>query len=71
MPYGSTCCTYHQLKYSSPNRSNKNKKQEPHKRAHLSENGGIGKKRQENGPKAQKDKIERATGLARRTREEI
>ena len=35
---------YHQLKYSSPNRSKK-QKQEPHKRAYLSENGGLGKKR--------------------------
>ena len=26
MPFGSICCTYHQLKYSYPNRSNKNKK---------------------------------------------
>ena len=31
VPYGSVCCTYHQLKYSSPNRSNKQKRQEPHK----------------------------------------
>ena len=26
MPYGSVYCTYHQLKYSSPNRSKKHKK---------------------------------------------
>ena len=38
MPYGSICCTYHHLKYTSPNRSKKKKK----KRATLSENGGLG-----------------------------
>ena len=43
MPCGSIRCTYHQLKYSSPNRSTKNpKKQDPHKIAYLSENGGLG-----------------------------
>ena len=31
----------------------------------------MGKKDQENGPKAEKDKTEKATGLGRRTREEI
>ena len=30
---------------SSPNHSNKRKGQEPHKRAYLSENEGLGKKR--------------------------
>ena len=34
----------HQLEYSSPNCSKTPTKQEPHKRAHLSENGGLGKK---------------------------
>ena len=43
--HGSICCTYHQLKYSSPNRPNKQKSQKPHKRAYLSENGGLGKKK--------------------------
>ena len=38
MPYGSICCRYHQLNYSSPNRSTTTK-QEPHKSAHFSENG--------------------------------
>ena len=38
MPYGSICCRYHQLNYSSPNRSTTTK-QEPHKRAHILENG--------------------------------
>ena len=46
------------------------KKDEPHKRAYLSEKGGLGKKDQENGPKAEKDKAEIVTGLGRRTREE-
>ena len=45
VPYGSICCTYHQLNYSSPNRSNKQKRQEPHKRAYLLENGGLGEKK--------------------------
>ena len=46
MPYDSIRCTYHQLKYSSPNRSSEEekKRQEPHKRAYLSENGGLVKK---------------------------
>jgi hypothetical protein len=48
-------CTYHQLKYSSPNRSNKTK-QEPHKRAYLSENGGLGKNRSGEWPKSRKGK---------------
>ena len=50
---------------------NKIKKQEPHKRAYLSENGSLGKISQGNGPKAQKDKTERATGLGGRTKKEI
>ena len=63
------CCTYHQLKYSYLNHSNKLKTKT---RANLSENGGLGKNiSQENGPKAEKDKTERATGLGRRTKEEI
>ena len=56
-------------KYSSPNHSNK-KEQEPHKRAYLLENGGLGKIGQEKGPKAETGKTEIATGLDRRTREE-
>ena len=31
----------------------------------------LGKRIQENGPKADKDKTEKATGLGRRTKEEI
>ena len=46
------------------------KRQEPHKRAYLSDKGGLGKN-MENGPKAEKDKTEIATGLGRRTTEEI
>ena len=58
MPYGSICCTYHQLKYSSLNRS-KNPKQEPHKRAYTFWKTGFKEKRsQENVPKEEKDKIE-------------
>ena len=62
MTCGSIGCTYHQIKYSFPNLSNKIKRQEPYKRAYFSENGGFGKK---NGPKAEKYKTERATGLSR------
>ena len=71
MPYGSICCTHHQLKYSSPNRSNKNKKQEPHKSLPFGKWRFREKTDQENEPKAEKDKTERATGLGRRIREEI
>ena len=42
--YGSICCTYHQVKYQSPNHS---KEQETHKKAYLSENGGLWKKKSE------------------------
>ena len=41
VPYSSICCTYHQLKYSSPDHSKK-KGQERHKTAYLSENGSFG-----------------------------
>ena len=49
------------------------KQQDPHKRAALPfRKWRLREKRgQENGPKAEKDKTERATGLGRRTREEI
>ena len=48
-------------------------KQEPHKRTYLSENGGLGEKKsaEANGPKAEKDKTERATGIGIRTKEGI
>ena len=46
VPYGSMCCTYHQPKYSSPNRSNETY-HERHKRAYLSEKGGLAKKKSE------------------------
>ena len=53
-----------QLKYSSPNRSKNQNKQEPHKRAKVSGNGGLGKKKSGEWAKSR-------TGLGRRTREEI
>ena len=71
VPYGSTCCTCHHVQYSSPNRSNKTKRQEPLKRACLPENRGLGKKGKEDGPKAETDKTETVTGLGSRTREEM
>ena len=43
MPYGNKCCTYQELKYSSPAQAKK--RQETHKRAYLSENIGLGKQR--------------------------
>ena len=58
MPY-SICCTYQQLKYSCPHRSNKQKRQEPYKRANLSENGGLGKTRPGEWAKSKKGKTER------------
>ena len=70
MPYGSICCTYHQLKYSSPNRS------KTKTRATL-KSLPFGKRRfrekevrsKENGPKkAEKDKTEKATGLSKERR---
>ena len=53
---------YHQLKYSS----SKPLKKTTTATQKTSENYGLGKKSQENGPKATKDKTERATGLGRR-----
>ena len=67
MPYGSICCIYYQLKYSSPapNRSNKSiNKSHIKEPIYLSDNGGLGKK--SSGELAEKDKTERATGLGRR-----
>ena len=77
MPHGSICCTYHQLKYSSPNLSNK----PPKKTRATQKSLPFGKWRfrekevrewaKGNGPKPEKDKTERAAGLGRRTGEEI
>ena len=64
------CCTYHQLKYTSPNRSNKTKTKShtqslPFGKWRFRQNRG-----QETGPKAEKDKTvkQKATRLCRRTR---
>ena len=67
MPYGSICCTFHQLKYSYPNCSSK-------KKTRATQNSLTevkGNTDQENGSKAENDKTEIATGLGRRKREEI
>ena len=65
------CFTYHQLKYSSPNRSKKPNKSHT-KEPTFRKKEGLAKKRLgEYGPKAEKDKTESAKGLGRRTREEI
>ena len=64
---GSIGCTYHQLKYSSPNRSNKQKDKSHTKEQTFRKMEGWGKR----GPKAEKNQTERATGLGRRTREGI
>ena len=69
MLYGSICCTYHQLKYSSPNRSKKQNKNHT-KSPPFGKWRFRGKRGQENGPKAETDKTERATGLGRRKRGE-
>ena len=66
MRCGSICCTY-QLKHSS----NRSKTNMSHTRAYRSENGGLGKRSQKYGPKAETDKTERATGLGRRTKKVI
>ena len=68
MPYGSICCTYNQLKYLSPNGSNKQKDKSHIKEPTFWKKGGLGKKSHENGPKVEHDQTERATGLGRRTR---
>ena len=63
VPYDSikVCCTYHQLKYSFPNRSKKKKihTKEPTFRKMEDQ----GKRSQDNGPNAEKDKTERTTAL--------
>ena len=41
-------------------------KKQPYKRAYISKNGGFRGKGQENGPKAVKDKTDRAIGPGRR-----
>ena len=72
MPYGSICCTYQQLKYSSPNRSKNNSKTRATQKSLPFGKWRFRGKGQESGPKAENDKTERAAGLDRiRTREEI
>ena len=44
VPYGSIGCTHRQPKYSSPNRSNKQKDKSCTKEPTFLENGGYGKK---------------------------
>ena len=57
LPHGSICCTYHKLKYSSPNHSIKNHpRSQPHIRAYLLRNGGLGNKVRRMGQK-QKRKL--------------
>ena len=66
MPFGSIGCTYHQLKYSSPNRSKKPKKRATQQSLPFGK-WKFGKKE----VRRMGQKTERATGLDRRTREEI
>ena len=68
MPYDSIYSTHHQLKYPSSNRSQKKKKE---KKSHTKEPTFQKMEVQGNGPKAEKDKTARATGLGRRTKEEL
>ena len=70
LPYGSICCTCHQLKYSSPNRSNqKQTKKTSHTKEPTFRKMEVrGKRSQANGPKAEKGPTERATRLGRRAR---
>ena len=71
VPYGSIFCTYHQLKYSSPNHSKKQNKTKATQKSQPFGKWRFRERDQENGPKAEMDKTERATGLGRRTKEEI
>ena len=66
-----TCCTYHRLKYLSPNAQTKKKDKSHTKEPTFRKMKVYGKRGQENGPKAEKDNTEIATGLDQRTREEI
>ena len=71
MPYGSICCTYHQLKCSSPNCANKqNTTRATQKNLPFGKWRFVEEKVRRNGPKAEKDNTARATGLGKRTREE-
>ena len=72
VPHGSICCTYHQLKYLSPNRKKTTTKTRATQKSRTFEKMEVyGKISQKNGAKAEKDKTERATGLGRITEEEI
>ena len=72
MPYGTIGCTYHQLKYSSPNCSNKQTKDKSHTKEPTFQKMEVWiKTDQETGPKAEQDKTEIATWQGRRTREDI
>ena len=63
MPYDSICCPYHQLKYSSPYHSKKKKDKKDTQKCLPFKNWRFRETGQENGPKIEKDKTERATGL--------
>ena len=65
MLHKSIWCTYHQVKYSSPDRSKNNKSQT--KEPTFRKMEVYGKRSQENGSKAEMDKTEREKGLGRRT----
>ena len=57
VPYDSICCTYHQLKYSSSNRAQTNKKDKSYTKEtiYLSEHGGLGEKRSGEWAKSRKE----------------
>ena len=58
-------------KYSFPKRSNKQKDKSYTKQPTFRKMEVSGKRGQEHGPKSEKDQIERATGLGRRTIEDL
>ena len=71
MRYGSICCTYHQLKYSSPNRSNKQKKPRDAQKSLPFGKWRFREKEVRRTGQKKKNKTERATGLGIRTKGEI
>ena len=64
VPNGSICCTYHQLNTHLLT-AQKTSKQEQHKRAYLSKNGGLGKKKLEEWAISRKEGKDRKSNRTR------
>ena len=67
VPYGSICCTYHQLKYSYPNRSRKTTTKATQKSLPFGKRRFREKEVRRMGQKQKR----RATGLGRRKKDEV